>query len=194
MDNDLAVNEEFIGLYEIKSIEVPHLVHVIKNTLLQLNLTISKVCGQCYDGASNMRGIRNRVAKLIQDEEPRATFIHCYGHSLNLAAKDTIQSCKILQSSLETTFEITKLAKYSPRRENLFNDIKEEMEPGSLGIRSLCPTRWTVCADAMQSIIKNYQVLQELWEQAADVARDTETIARIQGVASQMKTFEYFLA
>ena len=46
----------------------------------------------------------------------------------------------------------------------------------------------------MQSIIKNYQALQELWEQAADVARDTEAIARIQGVASQMKTFEYFLA
>ena len=44
----------------------------------------------------------------------------------------------------------------------------------------------------MQSITKNYSVLQELWEQAADVARDTETIARIQGVASQMKTIEYF--
>ena len=109
-----------------------------------------------------------------------------------LAAKDTIQNCKMLKSSLETTFEITKLLKYSPRRKNLFNDIKEEMEPGSPGIRSLCPTRWTVRADAMQSIIKNYKILQELWEQAADVARDTETIARIQGVVSQMKTFEYF--
>ena len=139
-----------------------------------------------------MRGIRNGVAKLIQDEEPRSTFTHCYGHSLNLAAKDTIQNCKILKSALDTTFEITKLVKYSPRRENLFNDIKEEIEPGSVGIRSLCPTRWTVCADAMQSIIKNYKVLQELWEQAADVARDTKTIARIQGVASQMKTFEFF--
>ena len=39
---------------------------------------------------------------------------------------------------------------------------------------------------------KNYKVLQEFWEQAADVARDTETIARIQRVASHMKTFEYF--
>ena len=79
-----------------------------------------------------MQGIRNRVAKLIQDEEPRDIFIHCYGHSLNLAAKDTIQICKILKSSLETTFEITKLVKYSPRRENLFNDIKEENSLGHL--------------------------------------------------------------
>ena len=89
------MNEEFIGLYEVKSIEALSLVHVIKDTLLQLNLPLSKVRGQCYDGASNMRGIRNGVAKLIQDEEPRSTFTHCYGHSLNLAAKDTIQNCKM---------------------------------------------------------------------------------------------------
>ena len=38
----------------------------------------------------------------------------------------------------------------------------------------------------MQTIIKNYQVLQELWEQAADVARDTEAIIRIQGVATYL--------
>ena len=81
-----------------------------------------------------MRDIRNWVAKLIQDEEPRSTFIHCYDHSLNLAAKDTIQRCKIPKSSLETIFEITQLVKYSPRRENIFNYIKEEIEPGSLGI------------------------------------------------------------
>ena len=35
-------------------------------------------------------------------------------------------------------------------------------------------------------------MLQELWEQAVDVARAIESIARIQGVANQMKTFEYF--
>ena len=192
VDNELAAHEEFIGLYEVKSIESISLVHVIKDTFVRLNLPLSKLRGQCYDGASNMKGARNGVAKRIQDEEPRSTFIHCYGHSLNLSAKDTIQNCKILKSALETAYEITKLVKFSPRRENIFKSIKDEIEPGSVGIRTLCPTRWTVRADAMQSIIKNYKVLQELWEQAADVAKDTETVARIQGVSSQMKTFEFF--
>ena len=44
----------------------------------------------------------------------------------------------------------------------------------------------------MESIIKNYQILQELWEKVADIIRDTETIARIRGVASQMSTFDFF--
>ena len=44
----------------------------------------------------------------------------------------------------------------------------------------------------MQSIIQNYSVLQELWEQAADIVHDSETIARIRGVASQMQCFDFF--
>ena len=64
VDNDLSVHEEFIGLYAVSSIESSSLVHVIKDTLLRLGLPMTKIRGQCYDGASNMRGIRNGVAKL----------------------------------------------------------------------------------------------------------------------------------
>ena len=44
----------------------------------------------------------------------------------------------------------------------------------------------------MESIIRNYHTLQLLWDQAINIIRDTETIARIRGVASQMKSFNYF--
>ena len=174
VDDDLSVREEFIGLYVVPSIEASTLVFVIKDTLLRMNLTLAKARGQCYDGASNMSGIRKGVAKLIRNEESRAIFTHCYGHSLNLAAGDTIKKCKTVKKALETTHEITKLVKYSPRRENLFHTIKGEMAPGTPGVRTLCPTRWTVRADSMQSIIQNYSVLQDLWEQAADIVHDTD--------------------
>jgi len=58
-----------------------------------MNLTVSKVRGKCYDGASNMSGLRNSVAKQIKDLEKKALYTHCYGHSLNLAASDTLQNC-----------------------------------------------------------------------------------------------------
>ncbi len=180
----MNVHEEFIGLYEVASIQADMLIAVIKDCLLRLNLSLNKVRGQCYDGASNMSGIRNGVAKKIRDDEPRAIYTHCYGHSLNLAVGDTIKNSSIMKNSLNTVHEITKLVKYSPRRESLFNAIKDDMSPGNIGIRTLCPTRWTVRADSMQSIIKNYSVLQELWDQAISVTRDTETISRIRGTSS----------
>ena len=46
---------------------------------------LNRCRGQCYDGATNMAGHRSGVAKQLGDEEPRANFVHCYGHSLNLA-------------------------------------------------------------------------------------------------------------
>ena len=74
----------------------------------------------------------------------------------------------------------------------MFDSIKEELAPSDPGIRVLCPTRWTVRADSMKSIICNYEVLIELWEKATEIVKDTETIARIQGVPAQMSTFSFY--
>ena len=101
-----------------------------------------------------MFGLHSGVAKGILDEEPRAVFAHCCGHALNLAASDTVKNCKVLKSALETTHEIVKLAKFSPHREALFRDIQDGLSEGSPGVRVLCPTRWTVRADSMVSIVK----------------------------------------
>ena len=181
-----------MGLYQVPQITANTLVSVIKDSLVRFNLSISKARGQCYNGASNMSGKRNGVVTQIQKEEPRALFTHCYGHSLNLAASDTIMGCKLLKAALEMTHEIVKFIKYSPRRETLFQEVKGQLEEGSPGLRVLCPTRWTVHADSMASVLSNYTVLQAMWEDAADIIRDTDTKARIRGVAAQMETFDFF--
>ncbi|KAL5487067.1 hypothetical protein EMCRGX_G019626 [Ephydatia muelleri] len=52
----LAVHEDFIGLYELASTGAETIYFTIKDVLLRLNLPISKVRGQCYDGAATMAG------------------------------------------------------------------------------------------------------------------------------------------
>lgn len=138
-----------------------------------------------------MCGVRNGVAAQISSEESRSIFIHCYGHALNLAAGETIKSNKILRDTLDTTFEISKLIKYSPRRDAVFHKLKADMAPDVPGFRTLCPTRWTVRASSLESVVNNYTVLQELWEEARDIVKDSETRARIIGVQSMMMTFDY---
>ena len=63
-----------------------------------------------------MRGSRNGVAKILNDEEPRAVYTHCYGHSLNLAVGDSVKGSKIMKSSLDVVFEISKLIKKIPQK------------------------------------------------------------------------------
>ena len=118
-------------------------------------------------------------------------FIHCYGHALNLACGDAMKGCKVLKSALETTREITKLVKYSPKREVLFEEKKQEVAPDTPGIRLLCPMRWTVRGDSLGSVISNYAILQDTFEQSKNEVTDTEIKSRINGVSAQMTSFEY---
>ena len=111
-----------------------------------------------------MSGTKNGVAKLICDDESRAVYTHCYGHALNLAVNDMLKQCKTLKYCLETVKEIIKLVKNSPKRDAEFQRLKQAVSSESPGIRVLCPTRWTVCASSLQSILDNYEVLMSLWE------------------------------
>ena len=91
-----------------------------------------------------MAGIRSGVAKQLLDEEPRAVYTHCYGHALNLACGDAIKQCSLIKDALDITHELIKLLKNSPRRYACFETLKTEIVPDTPGIRTVCPTYWTV--------------------------------------------------
>ena len=120
---------------------------------------------QCYDGVRNMTGVKIGVASQIISKEPRVIFTHCYGHALNLAVGDTVKQSTLMRDALNTTHEISKLLKYSPKRDRLFECLKQNIAPEMPGFTTLCPTRWTARAASLLSVIDNYTVLQELWDE-----------------------------
>ena len=145
------VQEDFLGLYQVPNIASDTVVKCLRDVLIRMNLNIDNCRGQCYDEASNMKGHKKGVATQILQEEGRALYTHCYGHSLNLAIADTVREIKLLQDTLDTTSEISKLLKYSPKRNTMFVKLKEELAPRTPGFRTLCPTRWTVRAISLSS-------------------------------------------
>ena len=191
VDEALDVHEEFIGLYATSSTTAESLVSIIKDTLLRMNLKIEHCHGQCYDGASAMSGAKKGVAKILTDAEPRAVYTHCYGHALNLGVSDCIKQCKVMKSALDVVVEISKLIKKSPKRDSSFEKLKSELAPETPGFRVLCPTRWTVRAASLKSVIDNYEVLLGVWEEAQSGRFDAEMKARIIGVETQMHTFDF---
>ena len=60
VSEDLIVNEKFIGLYQVPSIDVVN-YYLLKDTSQKLNLSLLKLRGKCYDGASFMSGAKNLV-------------------------------------------------------------------------------------------------------------------------------------
>ena len=92
VSENLEVNEEFIGLYKVPAIDAATLTAVAKDTFTRLNLSFSKVQGQCYDGANPMKGVRSGVVPRIQELESRVIYTYYFGHSINLAINDALKT------------------------------------------------------------------------------------------------------
>ena len=64
----------------------------------------------------------------------------------------------VMADALDTTFEISKLIKYSSKRNAMLDTLKKYLTPDRPGFRVPCPT-WR--GDSLNSVLDNYVVLQE---------------------------------
>ena len=194
VDSDFVVSEEFLGLYNLATANAQSIVDIISDTFLRLQISFSKLRGQCYDWCNTMAGAKGGEAAKIAQLEPRAVFTHCYGHALSLGVSDTVKTLPVLRDCLDTCFELVRLVKFSPKREAMLRGLKEEIGSDAPSVRTMCPTRWTVCAQSLSSILVNYDNLQLLWETAFKSTTETDVKARIRGIVSQMDTFKFFFS
>ena len=75
---------------------------------------------------------------MIKEIVPLEDFVTVVtGHSLNLAMCDTIKKCKIARDALDTAYEISKLIKFSPKCNHMFEELKQQFSPGNPGFRVL---------------------------------------------------------
>ena len=74
----------------------------------------------------------------------------------------------------------------------MFDKLKSDTAPSTPEIRVLCPSRWTVRAQSLKSIIDNYEVLLDLWDDCLDVVKEAEVRSRIIGVQAQMSNFSFY--
>ena len=100
------------------------------------------------------------------------------------------------QDALDTAYEITKLIKFSPKRNAAFDRIKNELSTEDStsdfgrSITKICATRWTVRGELVCSILNNYCTSMELWEQCLETNLDPDVKGWIIGVKTQMTKFD----
>ena len=60
------------------------------------------------------------------------------------------------------------------------------------GFWRLYPARWAARVASLQSVIGNWKVLQEIWNECLETKLDPDIRGRIIGVKHQIKIFDYF--
>ena len=192
VDCDYTVYEDLIGLIEVDKTDAVTLTGVIKDALLRMMIPLNQCRGQAFDGASNMAGHLNGVAARIIKESPKAHYVHCLAHSLNLCLQDCARACQTIKESLLLVSELSTLIRASPKRLALFKSIQQQFSVQAPGIKPLCPTRWTVRTGAIDSILQNYSAICESLEQISSEGYG-EPAAKSLGLRSLMTKFAAFL-
>jgi hypothetical protein len=76
--------EHFIGVVHVDDTSSLSLKDAIEALLVSHGLTMTRIRGQGYDGASNMRGDIKGLKTLIMQASPSAYYMHCFAHQLQL--------------------------------------------------------------------------------------------------------------
>ena len=188
-DDEFAVFEDFIGFVETEKTDSQTLFHLIKDVLIRCQLDINKCRGQAYDGAANMSGKLNGVSKRLQSLVPAALFVHCFNHNLQLAVQDASSATRTIQDILSLCSDICNFIKLSPLRLSVFQKLKHDALNTSKSLRPLCPTRWTVRAEALSSIVDNYEVLLDTMEEVRSNPGSSDVTSKASGILNILLRF-----
>ena len=88
VDTDYVIQERLVNVEHTDSTDAESLVQILLTSLSKVGLTTEKLIGQCYDGASNMRGAIAGVQAKVKSIQPRAIYTHCYAHCTNLVVAE----------------------------------------------------------------------------------------------------------
>ena len=113
------------------------LFNVLLEVLNSLDLNINDVRGQGYDNGSNMKGKHQGVQKRLLEINPKALYMPCACHSLNLTLCDMAHSCVRAISFFGIVQRIYSLFSSSTKRWKVLTD-----NVPSLTVKSLSNTRW----------------------------------------------------
>ena len=96
----------------------------MKFTLKKRTLEINDLRGQGYDGAGNMSGKYRGAAVIIQHDYPKALYVDCVSHVLNLCvvAACSIQAIRNMYGVVE---EICLFFNYSAKLQQELQELQE---------------------------------------------------------------------
>ena len=158
------------------------------SALKSFDLNIDDLRGQGYDNGSNMKGKHQGVQKRILDINPKALYMSCACHSLNLTLCDAANSCVRAISFFGVVQRIYTLFSSSPKRWKVLLD-----NVPSLTVKSLCNTRWESRIKSVKAIRFQAPQIRLALLELRDNSNDPKSVSEAESLIGLLENFEFLL-
>lgn len=150
-------------------------------------IPLQNMRGQGYDNGSNMKGKHVGVQKRILDLNPRAFYVPCGSHSLNLVVNDAALSCIAAVRFFSLVQEIYKFFSESIRKWSILTK-----HVTNLTVKPLSETRWESRIDALEPLrYYIHQVYDAVYEATTDTKIDAFGKSIAIGIARKLTDFRF---
>ena len=141
---NFSIHEEFLGFSALKAMDAETISQEILNVTEKYGLEMQKLVGHGYDGCSTMAGEVSGVQQRIRDLYPKACFMHCASHRLNLVINDQNNVMEIRNAVAVIKSVIVYFRESSVRRHLVSR------------IPLLCETRWSEKYKSIRLFYENF--------------------------------------
>ncbi|KAF4738681.1 hypothetical protein FOZ63_029333, partial [Perkinsus olseni] len=195
----LDVHEVFVALIETRSSKAADLKEHLLRFINSAQLDVRGLRGQGYDGCSTMSGKHSGLSTLTRSIEPRARFVHCVGHRLNLTLQDGIGRIpnRVSRAAFEDVLAVcasfSAFVGDSPKRMASLSGFANADGTTAKRLRPVCPTRWVLRSSALLALIENYEnILNWLEAMMNDAENSAEMRGRSSGFLAKFEDFTFF--
>ncbi|XP_063819320.1 zinc finger MYM-type protein 1-like [Pseudophryne corroboree] len=190
----VRIKEHFLGFLPLKETTGAGMTEIILHQLEEMSLPVANLRGQGYDNGSNMKGKENGVQRRIMDINPRALFVPCSAHSLNLVVNDAAKCCLEATSFFALVQHVYVYFSASTRRWDVLM-----CHVPSLTVKPLSETRWESRIDALKPLRFQlgdiYDALSEIYnDNTLTGASGNTSRIEAQGLAKGISNFKFVIS
>lgn len=151
VDNDVKIQERFLGYLSVNDSTGKGLSDLIHGTLEKFEIKLIDCRGQGYDNGANMKGKHSGVQKRILDSNPLAHYVPCGCHSLNLVLCDAARSSLKSVTMFGVIQRLYTLFSASVKRWDILTDHVKD-----LTLKEHGDTRWESRIESVKAV--RYQI------------------------------------
>lgn len=180
------VHERFLGFKNVSASRTANaLFDVLDNSMSEYSYE-EKLVAQAYDGAAVMSSEVNGLQSKIKAVAPKALFIYCYAHRLNLVLNRGLDHLTAIKTFFAHLGSLGSYFSKSTKRTNILNELNVPRIPSN------CQTRWNFKSRIINTVHSNRELLIEVFSRIInDPIFDNDSISGADNLRNHLKNFNF---